>query len=205
MSNTSRLTDLERDALAEIFNISLGAAANLLSEMISDEILLSVPSLKLITTQQLQEVEDLASQDICAIEQKFEGGLGKGAALLLFKKKSSLQIVQMMIKDYISIEEVSQFEKDALSEIGNIILNSILSTLADLAAMRIETQIPEFFVGDYQTIFEENFNQEVPSGTVLLVVIDYKIKGVDIKGYIFFLMEVSSLKELSQVLINKLK
>ncbi len=205
MPNSNRLTDLERDALAEIFNISLGAAASLLSEMISDEILLSVPSLKLITTEQLNEVEDLTDQDICAIEQKFEGGLGKGAALLLFKKKSSLQIVQMMIKDYVSIDEVSQFEKDALSEIGNIILNSILSTLADLGSMRIETQIPEFFVGQYQTVFRENFEKDVPNATILLVVIDYSIKGIDVKGYIFFLMEISSLKDLSQVLINKLK
>lgn len=205
MPNSSRLTDLERDALAEIFNISLGAAASLLSEMISDEILLSVPSLKLITTDQLNEIEDLTNQDICVIEQKFEGGLGKGAALLLFKKKSSLQIVQMMIKDYVSIDEVSQFEKDALSEIGNIILNSVLSTLADLGTLRIETQIPEFFVGQYQAVFRENFEKDVPNATILLVVIDYKIKGIDVKGYIFFLMEISSLKVLSQVLINKLK
>ena len=41
--------------------------------------------------------------------------------------------------------------------------------------------------------------------SILLVFIDYKLKGKDIKGYIFFILEFESIQNLSNVLIQKLQ
>ncbi|TGK81693.1 chemotaxis protein CheC [Leptospira noumeaensis] len=197
------LSPLEKDSLCELFNISLGGAAKLMGEMISDEILLTVPSLQLITADEAKKIEHLYNQDVCTIEQKFVGGIGDGSAFLLFHKSASLEIVRMMMKDYIALNEVSQFEKDALSEIGNIILNAILSNLAKLSNYNIETQVPEFFTGKYQDLIIQRSPQK--DNSILLVFIDYKLKGKDIKGYIFFILNFDSIKNLSRVLIEKLK
>ncbi|MDZ4724986.1 MAG: chemotaxis protein CheC [Leptospira sp.] len=201
----NHLTELEEDALGELFNISLGGAAKLLSEMISNEILLTVPSLKIISIEDALKLESLANKDICSIEQKFNGGLGNGSAFILFHKDSSLEIVRMMIKDYVEINEVSHFEKDALSEIGNIILNSILSNLAKMAEKKIETNIPEFFIGKYEDILRDDLYQLKDINSILMAFIDYHLKGKDIQGYIFFLLEFETIKKLSNVLIERLK
>ncbi|TGM37312.1 chemotaxis protein CheX [Leptospira biflexa] len=199
----NHLTELEQDSLCELFNISLGGAAKLMSEMISDEILLTVPSLKLITKAEARNFENLAYQDVCTVEQKFIGDIGNGSAFLLFHKSASLEIVKMMMKDYVALNEVSQFEKDALSEIGNIILNAILSNLAKLSHYKIETHVPEFFSGKYEEILlNRNPNED---NSILLVFIDYQLKGKEIKGYIFFILKFESIKNLSRVLIDKLK
>ncbi|MCW7468945.1 chemotaxis protein CheX [Leptospira kanakyensis] len=197
------LSPLEKDSLCELFNISLGGAAKLMGEMISDEILLTVPSLQLITAEEAKNIEHLANQDVCTIEQKFVGEIGDGSAFLLFHKSSSLEIVKMMMKDYIALNEVSQFEKDALSEIGNIILNAILSNLAKLSNYKIETHVPEFFAGRYEDLIIQRSPKK--DNSILLVFIDYKLKGKDIKGYIFFILNFDSIKNLSRVLIEKLK
>ncbi|TGK50160.1 chemotaxis protein CheC [Leptospira kanakyensis] len=197
------LSPLEKDSLCELFNISLGGAAKLMGEMISDEILLTVPSLQLITAEEAKNIEHLANQDVCTIEQKFVGGIGDGSAFLLFHKSASLEIVKMMMKDYIALNEVSQFEKDALSEIGNIILNAILSNLAKLSNYKIETHVPEFFAGRYEDLIIQRSPKK--DNSILLVFIDYKLKGKDIKGYIFFILNFDSIKNLSRVLIEKLK
>lgn len=42
------LTDLQRDALLEIFNIGVGNAANSMSQLINEEIRLSVPKLQIV-------------------------------------------------------------------------------------------------------------------------------------------------------------
>ncbi|MDF3820695.1 chemotaxis protein CheC [Leptospira sp. 96542] len=196
------ISNLEKDSLCELFNISLGAAAKLLSEMVSDEILLTVPTLNLITSEEALSLQNLKNRDVCTIDQKFVGGLGDGSAFLLFHKSSSLEIVKMMLKDYIPINEVSQFEKDALSEIGNIILNSILSNLAKISELKIETRVPIFFSGKYEEVINSNKTQGEDS--ILLVFIDYTLKGKDVKGYIFFILEFSSIKNLSNVLLNKM-
>ena len=44
------LSDLERDALAELSNIAMAKAANSLRQMIENEVLLSVPSVEILTT-----------------------------------------------------------------------------------------------------------------------------------------------------------
>ncbi|GBF51501.1 chemotaxis protein CheC [Leptospira ryugenii] len=197
-----QLTELEADALNELFNISLGGAAKLLSEMISNEILLTVPGLKLITFDDAIKMDNLIDRDVCSIKQNFKGGLGNGSAFILFHKTSSLEIVRMMMKDYVETNEVSHFEKDALSEIGNIILNSILSTLAKMAQKKIETFLPEFNVGKYQEMIHQDYQSD--ENTLLLAFINYHVKGRDIQGYIFFVLEFKSIKELSQVLISEL-
>ncbi|MGV3664904.1 MAG: chemotaxis protein CheX [Leptospira bouyouniensis] len=201
----NHLTELERDSLCELFNISLGGAAKLMSEMISDEILLTVPSLKLITKSEARNFENLAEQEVCTVEQKFVGDIGNGSAFLLFHKSSSLEIVKMMMKDYVALNEVSQFEKDALSEIGNIILNAILSNLAKMSNYKIETQVPEFFSGKYEEILLNRNPNPNEDNSILLVFIDYQLKGKEIKGYIFFILNFDSIKNLSRVLIEKLK
>ncbi|TGL51664.1 chemotaxis protein CheC [Leptospira kemamanensis] len=197
------LTELERDSLCELFNISLGGAAKLMSEMISDEILLTVPTLKLITKAEARNFENLAEQEVCTVEQKFVGDIGNGSAFLLFHKSASLEIVKMMMKDYVALNEVSQFEKDALSEIGNIILNAILSNLAKMSNYKIETNVPEFFAGKYEDLLLNRNPEE--DNSILLVFIDYQLKGKEIKGYIFFILNFDSIKNLSRVLIEKLK
>ncbi len=201
----NRLTELEEDALNELFNISLGGAAKLLSEMISNEILLTVPSLKIVTLEEALKLDALTSNEVCTIEQKFNGGLGNGSAFILFHKESSLEIVRMMMKDYVDINEVSHFEKDALSEIGNIILNSILSNLAKMSKFTIETDIPEFYIGKYEDILRDDAVRAANADTILMAYIDYHLKGKDIKGYIFFLLESETIKQLSRVLLEKLK
>ncbi|XDD42614.1 chemotaxis protein CheX [Leptospira sp. WS60.C2] len=201
----NQLTELERDSLCELFNISLGGAAKLMSEMISDEILLTVPSLRLITKTEARNFENLAEKEVCTVEQKFIGDIGDGSAFLLFHKSASLEIVKMMMKDYVALNEVSQFEKDALSEIGNIILNAILSNLAKMSHYKIETRIPEFFTGRYEDIFINRNPHPNEDNSILLVFIDYQLKGKEIKGYIFFILNFDSIKNLSRVLIEKLK
>lgn len=44
----NKLTDLQRDALLEIFNIGVGNAANSMSKLIDEEISLSVPKLQIV-------------------------------------------------------------------------------------------------------------------------------------------------------------
>ena len=44
------LTDLERDALAELSNISMARAASSLRQMIKNEVLLAVPSVEILTS-----------------------------------------------------------------------------------------------------------------------------------------------------------
>ena len=49
--DASELTDIEQDALAEIANMGVSRAANSLRQMVGEQVLLSVPAVKIVTRQ----------------------------------------------------------------------------------------------------------------------------------------------------------
>ena len=55
-SQTTPLTELERDALGELSNIAMARAANSLRQMVEHEVLLSVPTVDILSREQATEV-----------------------------------------------------------------------------------------------------------------------------------------------------
>ena len=67
------------------------------------------------------------------IHQVFEGEI-TGRALLIFPDTKSLELVRAVIGGELPLEEIIELEQEALAEIGNIILNGCLATIANHAA-----------------------------------------------------------------------
>ena len=90
----SALTDIEIDALTEIFNVGAGRAALSLSEIVGDEVQLSVPTLDVLRTREIDEhVLALASARFAAVSQIFDGPFD-AEAVLLFAEAHALEIVR---------------------------------------------------------------------------------------------------------------
>jgi len=66
------LTDIEQDALAEIANMGVSRAANSLRQMVGEEVLLSVPAVKIVTRQAASKlVERNNATKLVAVQQSF--------------------------------------------------------------------------------------------------------------------------------------
>ena len=86
------LTDLERDALAELSNIAMARAATSLRQMVTDQVLLSVPSVEILTRQDaISRVSNADNPKLVAVRQDFSGPL-TGRALLIFPEAGSLSL-----------------------------------------------------------------------------------------------------------------
>ena len=140
--NADELTDIEQDALAEIANMGVSRAANSLRQMVGEQVLLSVPAVKIVTRQAASKlVERNNAKKLVAVQQSFEGPFA-GRALLIFPEAQSLELVRSIVGDEHSLEDVIDLEQEALAETGNIILNGcsgddrqcVASDHADVAA-----------------------------------------------------------------------
>ena len=88
------LTDLERDALGELSNIAMARAANSLRQMIEHEVLLSVPSVEILTPEARDEIiAKPGNPNLVAVRQDFSG-VFSGRALLIFPEANSLELVR---------------------------------------------------------------------------------------------------------------
>lgn len=189
-------SELELDALAEAFNLALGEAAATFSAIVREEIELSVPTIEILSreelTQRLEQGRPQGSTErLCLINQHFDAkGMFQTDALLLFPEMGSLEIVRRMLGDDTPIQHITELEQDALAEIGNIIINSCMSSLASLFATEMIGSLPRLQSRTAATLLDDK-----DSGDVILVArIGMKMAAYDLAGYVLFVMNLPSIE-----------
>ena len=68
------LTDLERDALCEVSNIAMARASNSLRQMVEHQVLLSVPSVEILSQEAASRlIASGSNPKLVAVRQDFSG------------------------------------------------------------------------------------------------------------------------------------
>ncbi|WP_395397739.1 chemotaxis protein CheX [Novosphingobium sp. BL-8A] len=197
--DTLVLAELERDALTEIVNIGVSRAASSLRKMIGEQVLLSVPSIEVVSqTRAARLISEREVSDLVAVRQDFTGPFS-GRALLIFPETNSLELVRAVTGDELSPEDILEMELEALAETGNVILNSCLATMANMLKRSLTMTIPEVLRGTGASLFEANDHGE-GDGLVLFLYIDFAVRRRDIRGYIAMIMDLPSLATLKDLL-----
>ena len=157
------LSELENDALIEIFNIGVGQAAASMSALVSEEVRMSVPSISFISRADAARLlgsrlaaEADAPDRICGVSQHYEGAF----------------------------------------DIGNIILNACIGTLANVFEQELRGSLPEYHVGTSDEILGVSGSE--PDSVVLMLHIDFALDKHQILGYVAFVLDISALHDLKE-------
>jgi chemotaxis protein CheC len=196
--DTSELSEIEQDAIAEIANMGVSRAATSLRQLVGEQVLLSVPAVNIVTREAAARlVERGGSQKLVAVQQSFEGPFS-GKALLIFPQAHSLELVRAIVGDEHSLEDVIDLEQEALAETGNIILNACLATIANVLHRTMRMSLPSVVRGDGETLFDVGA-RDGSGNLVLFLYIDFTIKKRDIRGFIALLMDLPSISALKEI------
>ncbi len=191
------LDDLEVDALTELVNIGVSRAAASLRELVGEQVFLSVPSLTVLTKP---EAAALIGRDdaplLIAVRQTFHGEFS-GRALLIFPEINSLELVRAVAGDHLSLQDIAELEPEALAEIGNIILNSCMGTIANLLQRSLTMSLPEILRGRGMDLFD--LTTPVAEDVVLFIHIDFTLHGREISGFVALVMDLPSLSALKKL------
>ena len=189
------LSELHLDALAEVFSIGAGRAALSLSEIVGDEVRISVPSVQLINAEDINAATlSLNSGRFGAVNQHFSGPFN-AEAVLLFTEEQALKIVSDMMGSQMDPEELAEFEHEAMCELGNIILNACLSAMADILNFTLESSLPHYAVASADEILYR-LRQDNNQPYVMVLHIDLAIEKRHTAGNLVFLLSSASLTNL---------
>jgi chemotaxis protein CheC len=206
LSPSTALNELELDAFTEVANIGVSRAAVSLHELVGDEVRLSVPSVAILTREQAARIiGEREADNLVAVQQAFSGDI-YGRALLIFPETNSLELVRAAIGGELPLEDIINLESEALAEIGNIILNGCLATIANMLQRNLEMSLPEVLHGTGSELFGLS-RVSASEEAVLFLYIDFTVKRRDIRGYIAMIMDLpalASLKELVGDLIARM-
>ncbi len=190
------LNELQHDALVEIFNIGVGHAAKAMSEIVNEEVTMSVPSITFVNRAEAASMLGNKDSDrVCGVSQHYEGAFSTDA-ILMFPEDKSLDIVRLMVGESVPLQELTEMEQVAMSEIGNIILNSCVGTLANIFAQELSGSLPQYHVGTSEQILSASGGEA--STVVLMLHIDFILEKHQIHGYVAFILDLTALNDLQE-------
>lgn len=193
------LDELERDALTELVNIGVSRAAASLRKMVGKQVLLSVPSVDVVSPAAAAAlIGQRESDDLVAIRQEFAGAFS-GQALLIFPEDNSLELVRAIVGDEIAAAEVASLKDEALAETGNVILNGCLGTIVNMLNQSLQMSLPKVLYGDGRVLFSVDADTDT-EGLVLFLYINFSVRDRNIRGYIAMIMDLPSLAVLKTLL-----
>lgn len=200
----------EQDAINELFNISAGNAADSLSKMVEERVLLSVPRTVLVEREQAAEyIQQHSSERISAIQQMFQGSFS-GTAVLFFPEEKSLELVRALLQEEVPLNSLTDLERDSMLEVGNIILNAILASLTEMLDMDIRCGLPSFLTGQCLNLLDNlfsktdsNLSMEMKADDpVIILFVDFVTGDSAVKGYVVLLLDGIALENFRQGVNN---
>jgi chemotaxis protein CheC len=193
------LTELERDALGEIANIAMARAANSIRTMVGHQVLLSVPAAEILSKESAAQIVATSDDRILVAVRQANTGAFSGRALLIFPETSSLELMRAIVGRSVSLKEVIELQDEALAEIGNVIFNSWVATIANLLKRNLPMSLPVVVRGDSKRVFEVD---ESATTFVLFLRIKFVINHFQMQGYVALLMEIPSIAELRSLVAD---
>lgn len=144
MSTMLSLNEESLDLLTELVNIGVGRAAASLSDLIGMRIDLTVPRVRLDMIDHPCSVsEDGASAGATVVIQEFQGAISGRSALVL-PHASGLTLAQLLSGAEEAADELDVELTGILLEVGNILLNSVMGSLANAVKDNLQYTVPEF-------------------------------------------------------------
>lgn len=190
-----KVTDYQLDALKEHLNIGVGDAASDLSQMVETEIFLDVPSIKLVPFEQIKEI-DLTKDKASAVMMPFDGKVA-GNASVVFSPDSALRLINLLIRDSNTIDdELDELKESTLLEVGNIIINAIMSSLSNAFHMELEYQPPIYKESTIKEFFGQNEKDTAADTVVVFGETFFLVESEQITGNIYLAFVLDDLEYL---------
>jgi chemotaxis protein CheC len=169
--------------------------------MVGEQVLLSVPSVEVVTRAGAPVlIRERESGELVAVRQDFEG-VFSGRALLIFPQVQQHGPGPCRDRRRAVGAKRPIWKNEALAETGNVVLNSCLATMANMLQRPLTMSLPEVHPRRWLDAVR-HVGPNADGGVVLFLYINFAINDRDIRGYIAMLMDLPSLQALKALIAD---
>lgn len=141
----NEMTPMQLDVLKEIANIGAGNATTALSSLLNTAVNMEVPKIELLEFKELADAiggaENLVVGILLTLQQSIEGMM-----MFIVDTETAHKIVGRLLGNYNPEDadrpDFSEMDLSAISEIGNIIAGSYMSSISTFMNMPISISVP---------------------------------------------------------------
>jgi len=184
------------DAIREIVNIGVGRAAGQLQEMTGSHIRLRIPDISLLPVSEIRKLEDtyFKANILSAVQLDFKGTFS-GVSVVIFPQESAAALVMLLTGENENSPEMDAIRIEALKEVGNIIMNAVMGSIANVLSEQLTYSLPAYYEGPLSgmTWLE---NKEMIDEYIMLARTNFLLESLNIEGDILLVLEIGSLSRL---------
>jgi len=185
------------DAIKELINIGVGRAAGMLNEMTGCTIRLRVPTVRIVTIDELASVKEIRANDISStVSLAFQGPL-RGMSALVFPPESAAALVMLLSGEDNESPELDALRIETLNEVGNIVLNNVMGSIANILDHHLSYTLPRYQEIEVLTL-ARSVHPPGPDDLVILADTHFSLEDREIDGSILLILEMGSLESLQE-------
>lgn len=199
-----RFSQDQIDALTEVVNIGVGRAAGSLCSLIDRHIELHVPQVELVPAGEMNaRSETLQTALDTSVIQDFDGVVN-GRAVLAFPRASGVLLAQILGEMEEEQDELDLDLAGVLEEIGNIVLNGVLGTMANLFRGEFLYTVPrlESDMDALHLVLEHSSARESSEPAILVADAHFSVAESDICGSLLLAFSLDDMAERLEALLE---
>ncbi|WP_428562937.1 MAG: chemotaxis protein CheX [Solidesulfovibrio sp. DCME] len=187
---TMPLSPLQLDILQELINIGVGRAAGMLNQMVNTHIQLQVPVLRVLTQAQLAQLYAERPDSVFSAVQLGFSGEFAGISALIFPPESASKLVAVVLGKEGGLPGDEAMRRGTLQEVGNIVLNGVMGSIANILREPLRYTPPDFIESDISGIVGQG------TGMILVARTQFSMKDHLIEGEVLIIFSLSSFDSL---------
>jgi chemotaxis protein CheC len=200
-----KLSAVQADAIQELGNIGAAHAATTLSQMLGSTIEMSVPAIKVVDLSQLGQYMGEESAAMVAFE--LQGDIPHGGYILFYITRESAVRMTNTILGLTEINRpLSEMDKSALLEVGNIMVSAFLDATAELLGFVMLPSPPSLTIDMAHAAMQSLIAQmQEETNEVLLFSTELVCEEYKVDSDIIMMPERSTLMRIIELLENMMK
>lgn len=204
LENMDQLNAMHFDVLREIGNIGQGNAASSLSQMLSQTIDISVPTVKLLDFNESVEYLGGPENVVLGMLVGLKGDINGMMLYVLQKSFANSMLNAVFGKEINDLTELDEMDISFIQEIGNILAGSYVNAISSLTGLTIDISVPTISIDMAGAILAVPAVEFAQIGNSVLFIDDSFIFGdakknsdsSEIKSNMILVPELSSLETL---------
>lgn len=194
------LSDVEKDLLGEIGNISMGSASTALSTIIAQQVNITTP---VVTLTRLKDLKDEFEVPNIALEVKYTSGI-VGENLLVMKLIDAAVIANLMMGGDGAVPEgvadLSEIELSAVSEAMNQMIGSAATSMATMFMREVNISPP---LSTIWTDLTSPLSENISDDEVIVKVSFSLTIGDLVDSHIMQLLPVATAKKIVSIMMGQ--
>lgn len=197
-NSVNLLSDIEKDLLGEVGNISMGSASTALYQIINQKVNITTPVVSITT---LKEIKETFETPTVVLDVEYTSGI-IGRNILIIKTEDAAVIANLMMggDGVVKNHELSEIEISAVQEAMNQMIGSAATSMATMFSREVNISPP---ISKIWNNNKEPLSSEIPEEEAIVRVSFRMTIGNLVDSNIMQILPVETAKKIVSIMIGK--